>query len=292
MVSELLAQVEATLDPARPTGVQVLAYGEVSAALIVPGLEGYVAKRMSGFRDAEMAAAYMDVVEQYIAVLTDSGVPVVPTELIPVTRAGRPPVVYLVQPLMSDLGNAMLHTAGDEWLEVALKQVLDLVQTLHDRTGQPQVAVDAQLSNWSFASSTPTLIDVGTPFMRIDGRHLFDQEILLSAIPPGARAYYRRTGTVGEYMDDYFQPRLVTVDLLGNFIKEGVAARLLSGIKLANSWLTRHGYEPVSRSQVEEYYKQDAATLELFLRARRLDRAVKRALGREYDFLLPGPVKR
>lgn len=292
MVSEVLAEVEATLDPARPTGVQVLAYGEVSAALIVPGLDGYVAKRMSGFRDAEMAAAYMDVVEQYIAALTETGVPVVPTELIPITRAGRAPVVYLVQPLVGDLGNALLHTAGDEWLGVAIGQVLDHVQALHERTGELQVAVDAQLSNWSFAAQSPTLIDVGTPFMRVGGQHLFDQEILLSAIPAGARAFYRRTGTICEYMDDYFHPRLATVDLLGNFIKEGVAARLRSGIAMANAWLGDHGYDPVSRADVDDYYRRDAATLELFLRARRMDRAVKRALGREYDFLLPGPVKR
>lgn len=121
---------------------------------------------------------------------------------------------------------------------------------------------------------------------------MFDQEILLSAVPPGIRAYYRRKGTAAEYMDDYFDPRLVAVDMLGNFIKEGAVARLPEGIVVANEWLSAHGLDPVERGQIEEYYKQDAATLELFLRVRRLDRAAKRLLRRDYDFILPGKVKR
>ncbi len=93
-------------------------------------------------------------------------------------------------------------------------------------------------------------------------------------------------------MDDYFDPRLVAVDLLGNFFKEGVAYRLPAAIAMANVWLSDHGYAGVTDTDVADYYQQDAATLELFLRVRRLDRNAKRILRREYDFLLPGPVRR
>ncbi len=93
-------------------------------------------------------------------------------------------------------------------------------------------------------------------------------------------------------MDDYFSPRLVAVDLLGNFIKEGATRRLPEGIVAANEWLESHDLEPIARAEVDEYYKQDAATLELFLRVRRLDRAARRLLRREYDFILPGRVSR
>lgn len=292
MVREVLTRLEAELDPAHPTGVDVIAYGEVSAALRVPGLEGYVAKRMSGFADDAMADAYCALVEQYVQILAATGVQVVATEVIPVQRPGRPPVVYLLQPFMTRLGNTLLHTAGDDWLEVAIPAVLDRVEALLARTAQPQVAIDAQLSNWSFAANDPVLIDIGTPFMRDASGYLFDQEILLSAIPPGLRTYYRRKGSIAEYMDDYFDPRLVGVDLLGNFIKEGVAYRLPAAISMANRWLAGHGYASVTRRDVDEYYRQDAATLELFLRVRRLDRGAKRIVRRDYDFLLPGPVRR
>lgn len=282
---KVLAELESQLDPAHPQ-VQVLAYGEVSAALLLPDLPGQVAKRMSGFRDDAMAQSYCTLVEDYVTALRQVGIEVVETEVIPIDRPGRAPVVYLLQPLVTDLGNDLLHTAP---LRPLIHAVLDRVQLLHERTEQPEMAIDAQLSNWSFATGEPVLIDVGTPFVRQNGRYLFDQEILLSAIPPGLRAYYRRKGDIARYMDDYFVPRLVAVDLLGNFLKEGAAHRLPEGIAAVNEWL---GSDPVTQAEVEKYYKDDAATLELFLRVRRLDRAVKRALRRDYDFVLPGKVRR
>lgn len=292
-MKEVLAQLEAHLDPANPGDVKVLAYGEISAALLVPGLEGRVCKRMSGFADHTMAQTYCDLVGDYIAVLRDKGVRVVDTQVVLLDRPRRPPVVYLVQPLLADLGNQILHSASDTDLAWAIHTVLDRVWVLHQRTETPEVAVDAQLSNWSFSDpADPMLLDVGTPFIRAAGSHVFDQEILLSAVPPGIRAYYRRKGTASEYMDDYFDPRLVAVDLLGNFIKEGAVPRLPEGIVATNQWLAAHDLEPVERAQVDEYYKQDAATLELFLRVRRLDRAAKKLLRRDYDFILPGKVKR
>jgi hypothetical protein len=189
------------------------------------------------------------------------------------------------------LGNQILHSAADPDLAAAVGVVMDRVWTLHQDT--PETAIDAQLSNWSFTiADDPVLLDVGTPFVRSGSGYRFDQEILLSAIPPGLRAYYRRKGDVATYMDDYFSPRLVAVDLLGNFIKEGATRRLPEGIVAANEWLERHGLEPIARAEVDEYYKQDAATLELFLRVRRLDRAARRLLRRDYDFILPGRVSR
>ncbi len=289
-MKHVLERVEAQLDPAHPN-VEILAYGEVSAALVVPDLPGQVAKRMSGFGDQAMADAYCALVERYLTALPGSGIEVVPTEIVPIARPGRPPVVYLVQPLVSDLGHDLLSRDGD--LAPAIDAVLDRVWQLYQRTERPEMAVDAQLSNWSFAQpGQPVLIDVGTPFVREGGRYLFDQEILLSAIPPGLRAYYRRKGAIAEYMDDYFEPRLVAVDLLGNFHKEGAAHRLPEGLEAANTWLAAHGQEPVTRAEVDAYYKQDASTLELFLRVRRMDRAVKRLLRRDYDFVLPGKVRR
>ena len=51
----------------------MLAYGEISAALLVPGLDGKVAKRMSGFADAAMAQDYCTLVDEYIATVRDAG---------------------------------------------------------------------------------------------------------------------------------------------------------------------------------------------------------------------------
>jgi hypothetical protein len=48
----------------------------------------------------------------------------------------------------------------------------------------------------------------------------------------------------------------------------------------------------VTRREVDRYYRADVRLLEFYLRVRRLDRAVHRRLGRPYDFVLPGPVRR
>lgn len=291
-MKQALQVLEAGLDPAHPGGVEVLAYGEISAALLVPGLEGRVAKRMSGFADLAMARAYCALVDEYLAVVRAGGISVAETEVVLVDRPTRPPVVYLVQPLLADLGHHLLHSMSDARLTAAITAVLDRVWALHRRTDPLEVAIDAQLSNWSFTDpGDPVLLDVGTPFMRRDGEHLFDVEIVLSAMPPVIRSYYRRV-VAAAYMDDYFVPRLVAVDLLGNFIKERATRRLPAGITAANDWLTTHDLEPVQRFEVDEYYTKDAAALELFLRVRRADRAVRRLFRRDYDFILPGRVAR
>ena len=92
-VRQILERLEADLDPADPHDVTVLAYGEISAALLVPGLEGRVCKRMSGFADHAMAAQYCELVTDYVAVLRDNGVRVVDTEVVLLDRPSRPPVV-------------------------------------------------------------------------------------------------------------------------------------------------------------------------------------------------------
>lgn len=288
-----LQAFEAGLDPAHPRGAQILAYGEISAALLLPQLPGHVVKRMAGFTDDAAARAYCRLVADYVAVLGESGIAVVDTETVTIARDPRPPVVYLVQPLMSRLGTELLTDATDAELSAAIHTVMDRVLALHRRDHGPEVAVDAQLSNWSFTDpDEPVLLDVGTPFMRSGGVHQFDFETVLSAVPPGIRAYYRRAGIAQAYMDDYYEPRTVAVDLLGNFIKEGARLRLAAGLDSVNAWLAPHRYRSVDRTEVEQYYKRDAATLELFLRVRRIDRAVRRILRRDYDFILPGRVSR
>lgn len=306
-----LARLEERLDPAQPqsAGLTVLAYGEISAALVVdsePALEGYVVKRMSGFADDQAAAEYVSLLREYLQRLTDLGLRTLATEPITIRRPGMGPTVFLMQRLQERdlLGNQILHDADDDQLAKALAAVLDRVATvLAANAVSPgdEISIDAQLSNWVFGGSDPVLIDVGTPFIRRRGSHAFDQEILLSAVPPVIRNYYRWKGTASEYMDDYFDARLIAVDILGNFHKEGAVERLPTGLSAVNHWLAGPGSTlpqpcgltgPVTADEVAEYYKKDAATLELFLRVRHMDRAVRRLVRRPYDFILPGPVER
>lgn len=312
-----LGRFERSLDPAHPerSGADVLAYGEVSAALLLPdepAVAGAVVKRMSGFADDAAVAGYGALVAEYQQRLTGLGVSVTPTVPVTVRVRGRRPVVYLLQRRLptEGLGNRMVHTAGDDDLAALVTTALQQTLPLYAANAahrDDEIAVDGQLSNWCFAPDPrhPVLIDVGTPFIRRAGRHAFDLEILLSAVPPGIRAFHRRKGSMGEYFDDYFEPRLLAVDLVGNLFKEQVPQRIPVALAAANDWLAgpaaalqdqlarpgaRRG--PITEDEVAQYYRADAATLELFLRVRRLDRAARRLLRQRYDFILPGRVAR
>jgi hypothetical protein len=319
----VLTSTERRLDPANPESgghVKVLAYGEISAALTTDELPGLVCKRMAGFPDDASVSAYVELVDEYLTELAAAGVSVVPTETIPIHRAGRPPVVYLVQPRMDadSLGHKQLHATDDDALATVMGQVLDSVALLSQRsagrTDGVEVALDGQLSNWSFAASDPAstasadagtpaplptgpvLIDVGTPFIRRNGKHSLDARVVVAAAPPGIRAMLLRF-VADSYQDDYFVPRTVAVDLLGNFHKEGAPQRIGTGLEVVNEWLATADIPgpraPITAAEVADYYRQDARLLGIFLQARRADRAIRtKVLRRDYDFLLPGKVAR
>lgn len=306
--AEILLETETRLDPAHPTathGVEVLGYGEVSVALRLAALAGLVCKRMSGFRDGRAVVRYHDLVTEYLGALAAAGVRPAPTTVVPLHPLRRRPVVYLLQPELpaATLGHVRLSTSDDATLDGDVARVLACVLRLHrfSSAGATELAVDGQLSNWSFPADEadePLLVDVGTPFMRRAGKHLFDAEIFLTAVPPVLRAYYRRRRMIEAYLDDYFEPRLVAVDLLGNFHKEGRPDRIPVGLARVNAWLDEHRAElgqpdPVTLDEVDRYYRRDARLLALFLRLRRLDRFVRSTVLRSrYDFVLPGNVRR
>jgi hypothetical protein len=262
---------------------------------------------MSGLRDGPSRDAYLALLDGYLRDLAAAGVTTIDTRPVPVQVGGRPPVVYLLQPLVPGpgLGSSLVREADDATLADAVATVLDLVLRLHradrDRAPGDQVAVDAQMSNWWFdpgGTGPPLLLDVGTPFVRSAGAHALDTEIFLSAVPPGLRAYYRRKGDVESYLDDYFVPRTVALDLLGNFHKEGRPDRVPATVALVNEWLAANAAEvgdarPITTAEVADYYRDDAAQLALFLRVRRMDRFLRtRLLRRRYDFVLPGRIER
>jgi hypothetical protein len=277
---------------------------------------------MAGYPDDASVNTYMDLVDEYLTELRAAGVRVVPTEAIPVHRPDSPPVVYLVQPRMDSqtLGHRLLRTTDDAGLATVMSQVLNSVAQLSQhsegRTDGVEVAVDGQLSNWSFdaphpateaapthtspapseTSGQPVLIDVGTPFIRRNGRHRLDARVVVAAAPPGIRALLLRF-VADSYQDDYFVPRTVALDLLGNFHKEGAPDRISTGLDVANDWLATAEIpgprDPITAKEVDDYYRQDARLLGIFMQARRADRAIRtKILRQDYDFLLPGRVRR
>jgi hypothetical protein len=303
--SEVLADLERRLEPGSPERIADLAvvgYGEVSAVLTYGSLPGTVLKRMGGLADRGRAETYVALVAEYVARLRARGVQVADTASLVVPRASRPPVVYHLQRRVDadQIGHAVLATGDDDAHAEMLRRVLAVVgqsrRPADDEADDVDVAVDAQLSNWHVRLDDPTarpvLLDVGTPFLRRSGRQAMDPEIILTTAPAPLRPLFRRLGTVHSYFDDYFDLRTAAVDLLGNYHKEGRPDRIDDGLRIVNRWLAAQGHEPVTRREIDRYYRSDALLLGFWLSARRVDRAVRRLGGRGYDFVLPGRVRR
>jgi hypothetical protein len=290
---------EEALQPARPEsspGLRIIGYGEVSAVLTLADVPGVVLKRMAGFADLAAAETYGALVTDYIAAVRSAGVPVLETGVLVVRRPGRTPVVYLVQTEVGQdrLGHRLMQTADDATHEQLLRRVLDAMLFVREHATE-DVAVDAQLSNWYFPTTTdetPVLLDVGTPFVRRAGRQAMDAEIILSTAPAPLRPVFRRLGTVHAYFEDYFAPRTAAVDMLGNYHKEGRPDRIDAALVVVNRWLEPLGASPITRREVDRYYRSDARLLGFWLQARRVERAVRLRAGRPYDFILPGRVRR
>lgn len=298
-LAQRLGALEETLVPARPEsapGLRILGYGEVSAVLALADVPGLVLKRMSGFADVPAAETYRELVTDYIAAVRSAGVPVLETRVLVVRRPGRAPVTYLIQPEVAQdrLGHSLMRTADDATHEQLLHRVLDAILSVRERAVE-DVAVDAQLSNWYLASGVdemPVLLDVGTPFVRRGGRQAMDAEIILSTAPAPLRPIFRRLGTVHAYFEDYFEPRTAAVDLLGNYHKEGRPDRIDAALQVVNRRLKPLGASPITRREVDRYYRSDARLLGFWLQARRAERAIRLRAGRGYDFILPGRVQR
>jgi len=308
----ILQRFEAQLDPVQPTaganGVAIVGYGEVSTVISLTALPGWVCKRMAGFGDAAAVERYLAVVERYIGLLETLGLRVAATVPVPVHTPASGHVVYLLQPRLDPggLGNHLLRTADDAVLLAAVDQVLAHVHTVLLANRVPRdgrtVTVDAQLSNWHFpirdgTVGAPTLIDVGTPFMRRNGVDEIDIALFLAPVPAFMRPLYRRARLVESYIDDYFHAPKLLADLLGNFHKEGRPDRIDAVVAHVNRWLAGPGADldarPITRERVDRYYRKDAQLLELFLKVRRLDRFVRtRLLRQRYNFILPGPIRR
>ena len=310
-VRAVLERFESELDPARPTrspGIEIIGFGEVSTVFSLARVPGRVCKRMAGFRDVEAARRYAALVQRYAEWLGAGGVRAADTEVVLVERRARAPVVYLLQARLdpAGFGNQILRHGSESLLVDCLERVLagigGLLRSNRERDDGRAVTVDAQLSNWHFAREPgrigdPLLVDVGTPFVRRDGVDEIGPELFLAAVPPGIRSYYRRARAVERYLDAFFDARSLLVDALANFHKEGRLDRIPLALERVNRWLLEEardlGGAPIHREEVERYYRDDAKTLELYLKARRVDRFVRtRLLRRRYDFILPGAIRR
>lgn len=304
---ELLRDFEQHLDPAWPerpgSGATVVGYGEISTVLALAERPDLIVKRMAGFASRAEVAAYGRLVEDYCACLEGCGVTVLETAWQPIETSRNGRVVYLIQPRLAEgaFGNAWVRQAGEAELRALLRGILARLQAVwiaNLRHGaRLLIGLDAQISNWAVleAAEAPVFVDVGSPFLRRQGREQQDAEIGLRAMPAPLAFVFRRF-LLGRVLERYYDLRAVVRDLVANFVKEGRADRIGLALEEVNAWLAGHAPgapTPLGAAEVLRYYRGDARLWTAFQAARRLDRFVRRRLlGRPYAYVLPGRIRR
>jgi len=307
----LLSDFENGLNPAFPEKSRIvptiLGYGEISTAFCIEQMPDIALKRMPPFADIESAGNYGRIVETYCRRLReDCGVRVVPHSTCTVKNRFGEYIVYVAQPRLNTdaLGNTKLkrQSAGHMTAMVSAAAARILAVGGKNRNDAAvSLGIDGQLSNWHFAAENPPFeeprfFDITTPMLRINGVELLDAEIFLKSTP-APLVWLVRWQFLREVLDRYHDTRQVLIDLAANFYKEGRAEMIDNAIAVINAEVARHPLDPpvapLTRMEVDRYYKNDAFIWTLFLKLRRADRFIQtRLLRRRYNFILPGKIER
>ncbi len=84
--------------------------------------------------------------------------------------------------------------------------------------------------------------------------------------------------------------------MAANFYKEGMPELVRTAVHEANAILQAGNlgrrFQPIDVREVQRYYRQDAWIWRLYLAFRKVDRALRTAVGREYPYLLPKSIQR
>jgi hypothetical protein len=304
----LLADFENQLNPACPelSGIppKILGYGEISTTFAIPALPGIAFKRMPPFATDDDIAEYKKAVIQYCDDLhKQAGLAVAPCNFHTIHNQDSEIILYVSQPRFTaeSIGNAFLKVADEARLAPLIQTVIShlfpIARINRDRPDGYAIGIDGQISNWSFQANGEALyFDITTPMFRVNGKDQMDPEIFLKS-SPSFLTWIIRWFFLKEVLDRYYDMRLVFIDLLANFHKEGRPERIDPMMSLINQNISEERMEEtislLTRKEIDDYYRNDARIWRIFLALRRIDRFLKtRVLGKKYNFILPGKIRR
>jgi hypothetical protein len=299
---ELVADFEAGLNPQAleesPIPAVVLGYGEISIILQIGDHPDLAYKRMPLFSNREAAEVYAGQFHEYCGYLSRAGLHLPRHETLIVEVPGRPVVLYIAQERFPGerFAHRLIHEPGPREATPMLERIIVEIDKVwkFNRSSHPalQLAIDAQVSNWVILENEEILyIDTSTPLYRKDGEEQMNPELFLKSAPVFLR-WLIRWLFLKDVMNRYYDPRLVYMDLAANLFKERCPDLISDTIGCINRHLPA-GHDPLSREEVEKYYREDKLIWTLFLAFRRIDRwMTTRVFRKRYEFLLPGKIER
>lgn len=301
---EILTEFEKELNPQQPAEskipARIVGYGEISAIFEIEADKLHVYKRLPLFDSLSTAEHYQQMYRDYSSLLVKAGLclPAHATRIVAVPD--RPAALYIAQKKLpgANFGHKLIHHledgAGLDLIEQASQEIARIWHFNAANTPDIELAIDGQLSNWvQDPENNQTLfyIDTSTPLFRILGVEQQNPELLLKSAP-GFLRWMIRLFFLQDVMTRYYIPRLVFMDLVANLHKEQKSELIDPAIECVNRHLPPDE-TPLTKAEVDKYYKADKMIWIVFLGLRRLDRFLTtRLLGKRYEFILPGKIKR
>ena len=302
---DLLSKFEENLNPQNiqdsPIPAQTLGYGEISLIFKIGDDLDKAYKRLPLFSGTEAAENYRQHYRSYCRLLREVGLNLPDDDTCIIRFSNRPTVLYIAQSQFpaEAFGHRLLHSLSHQDIEILFRRVVSEVAKIwrFNTNSLPAVelAIDGQISNWVWIRNGPSeaiyYVDTSTPLFRTKGEIQLDPELFLKSAPSFLR-WIIRWLFLKDVLDRYFNERLVFIDLAANLFKEQKSDLIPMVVDIINGSLSE-GVPPLSVKEVKRYYREDRTIWVVFLAFRRLDRWLKtKLLGKRYEFILPGKVKR
>jgi hypothetical protein len=301
---ELLYKFEKGLNPQKPADskipARIVGYGEISAIFEIEADKHHVYKRLPLFDSLVAARHYQQMYLDYCSLLVKAGLCLPDHDTRIVAVPGRPAALYIAQNKLPDanFGHKLIHHldngASLELIEQAIREIVKIWNFNSANKPDIELAIDGQLSNWvrnSENNHTLCYIDTSTPLFCRQGVEQQNPELLLKSAP-GFLRWIIRLFFLQDVMTRYYIPRLVFMDLIANLHKEQKSDLIEPAIECVNAHLP-HDQTPLTKTEVDKYYREDKLIWIVFLGLRRLDRFfTSRLLRKRYEFILPGKIKR
>lgn len=301
----LLREFEEKLNTSHPEKShippRIIGFGEISTVFEIdhPELKGFAFKRLPLFRKEEEAEEYRDILKEYISILNGRvGIEVIETDSVIIKRSDNRVVLYVIQKRLpsSSIGNTFMKNAKREKALEVFKEVIKELKKVHEfneKNKEVKAGIDGQISNWAIEADEEKTrliyLDVSTPLYRKEGREMLKAELFLKSTPPLIRAIVKRA-FLQEVLDRYYDFRLVLIDLIANFFKEGLGKLIPDLVNAANELAN---VERIAVEEVTSYYRRDVFIWSLFLSLRKMDRFLTtKILRKRYEFILPEKIER
>ena len=279
----------------------ILGYGEISTVFQMGDEKDIACKRMPLFSDRAAAESYANSYREYCQLLREAGLKLPDDETTIVEIPGRPVVFYILQKKLnpSHFAHKLIHTLDREQIGQMIERIVAEISKVWEfnRSHAPErkIALDGQLSNWVFEGDVRRgeifYVDTSTPLFRVNGEEQLDPELFLKSAPSFLR-WIIRWLFLEDVMNRYYDQRQVLIDLVANLHKEQRPDLVSMVVDIVNK-AKKGEIAPLSREEVEKYYREDKIIWEIFLIFRKLDRWIKvRLLRKRYEFILPGEIKR